>query len=64
MKFNLGEVLILFIVFLISTWIGGWINSIFGLSPTGEFWQTLLYTFVPFLIFYLIWKNWIQKRGS
>ena len=64
MQFNIKELIIMFIVFLVGTWIGGWINDAIGISPTGDFVTVLIYAFIPFAVFYLIWKNYGRKAQA
>jgi len=61
MQFNVKELLIMFFFFLISSWIGTSITEYMGITPSGNFFNIILYALVPFIVFYLIWKNWGKK---
>ena len=63
MRFDLKELFVFFIVFIIGSWIGNWINSVFNLQPK-DMLSTILVMFVPVVVIYLIWKNFGQKVAA
>ena len=64
MKFDIKEMAIAFFLFMISMWIGGYINSILGLQAGGDFFNSLIFSFVPFAAFWIIWQKFGHKAAS
>lgn len=58
---NYKELLVAFFLYLISVWIGGYINSAIGLTAGGDLLRTLAFSFVPFLVFWIVWKKFGPK---
>ena len=63
MKFDLKELIVFFVVFVIGSWIGNWINSAFNLQPN-DMLSTILVMFVPVVVIYLLWKNFGEKAAA
>ncbi len=62
MQFKIKELTIMFLTFLIASWIGVWVNDTMGFTGAGTLMGALA-TFMPFLLFYVIWKNYTKPTA-
>lgn len=51
------EAALAFITFIVMTFIWGAIAGYFGLKPSGIV-ETILYSLVAFLLFWVVWTKW------
>lgn len=60
MKVKLKELIVFFLTFLGGSWAGSYVNAFFNIRPN-DFVSSLVYSFVPAVIIYVIWIKWTRK---
>jgi uncharacterized membrane protein YfcA len=62
MELDWKELGIMFFTLWIGTLLGSWVVDWFGFTSEGIF-GSIVVAFIPFLVFYLIWKNYTEKMA-
>jgi len=63
LQFNFKKWLSFWVVFILGSFAGGYINSFLGISTGTDIFGYLFGIFVPVLIIYLIWERYGQKQA-